>query len=47
MKNIPVIPMIRILTRYAEARNIPLDVRRWESIIRCFKMYELDAQIKN
>ena len=47
MKNIPVIPMIRILTQYAEARNIPLDVRLWESIIRCMRRYELDAQLKN
>lgn len=47
MMNIPVIPMIKVLAQYAKSRNIPLDVRRWESIVRCYKMYELDASLKN
>lgn len=47
MMNIPVIPMLKILIQYAASRNIPLDSRRWESIVRCFEKYKLDAQIKN
>lgn len=47
MMNLPVIPMIKILIQYAAARNIPLDMRRWESIVRCYKMYLVDAEIKN
>ena len=47
MMNIPVIPMLKILIQYAASRNIPLDSRRWESIVRCYKMYEVDAKLKN
>lgn len=47
MMNIPVIPMIRILKQFAASKNIPLDARRWESIVRCFNIYQSDAQFKN
>lgn len=47
MNQIPVIPMISILKQYAAARNLPLNCRNWESIMRTYQMYILDAQILN
>lgn len=47
MKNIPVIPMVRILKQYAAARALPLDIRSWESIVRTFNLYSQDAQFLN
>lgn len=47
MKDIPVIPMVKILIQYAAAHNMPLNVRSWESITRCFEVYKQDAQNLN
>lgn len=47
MNQIPVMPMVRILKQYAQAHNLPLDPKSWESIVRCYAKYERDAQIKN
>ncbi len=44
---IPVIPMRRILIQWAAARNIPFNPKSWESIVRCFNAYNLQAKIQN
>ena len=46
-ERIPVIPMVRILTKYAAANNIPLNIRSWESIMRCYQVYNRDAKFLN
>lgn len=47
MNAIPVIPMLKILKQYAAARNKPLNIHSWESIVRCFNAYVQDVQFKN
>lgn len=47
MKGVPAIPMIQILTQWAIANGVPLDAKRWESILRCFNLYNEVAQLKN
>jgi len=45
--NIPAIPMLRILKQYAAAHSLPLNCHNWESIVRCFEKYKMDAKILN
>lgn len=47
MEGIPIIPMVRILKQYATAHDFPLDIRNWESIVRCFLAYKKDAEYLN
>lgn len=39
MPKIPMIPMLKILVPYARANELPLDIRRFESISRVFNHF--------
>lgn len=39
MPKIKVIPMLKKLQPWAKENNVPLDIRRWESIVRCYSLY--------
>lgn len=41
------IPLMKILKQYADAKNIPFERKNWESIVRTFIKYNRDAQILN
>jgi len=44
--NIPAIPMVSILRRYAYENKLPWD-GRWETIVRVFNHYSLTAKYLN
>jgi hypothetical protein len=44
--NIPAIPMVSILRRYAYENKLPWD-GRWETIMRVFNHYSLTAKYLN
>lgn len=44
---IPVIPMVRVLAQYANAKGLPFNPGKWESIVRTFNHYQIFAAIKN
>ena len=45
--NIPIIPMVKILTQYAVAFGLPMNRGNWESIVRTFEIYKSDAEKLN
>ena len=47
MMNIPIIPILKILKQFAKAKNLPLNPKSWESIVRTFILYNEYAQTKN
>lgn len=47
MKGIPMIPMLKVLKNFAAANNIPLKATSYESIIRCFNIYQIRTANKN
>lgn len=47
LPNIPMIPMIKILSQYAAAHEFPFDGKNMESISQIFLKYNQDAQILN
>lgn len=47
MKSIPIIPMIRILKKYAAAHGFTLNPKNWNSIMHVFELYNEDAKFLN
>ena len=47
MPKVPMQPMLRILMQYAYSNKLPLDIRRFESVIRVFSHYERSAAVLN
>lgn len=41
MKDILVIPLIRVLQQYVDAHRLPFRLNRAEEIIRCFNHYNI------
>jgi hypothetical protein len=44
---IPVKPMVRILSQYVQAHNLPFRMNRWEEIVRAFHHYNQTAKYLN
>lgn len=47
MKGIPMIPMLKVLRRFAFDHNIPLKITNWESIKKCLIRYQMYVDRKN
>jgi len=46
-KEIPVIPMLRILQEYSKAHGAKLDTTSWSAVYHTNQLYQLEAQKKN
>lgn len=47
MREIPAIPMVKVLIQFATAHNIPMNPRDWESIKRIFRIYSETVKTLN
>lgn len=47
MPKIPMMPMLKILVPYAKAKQLPIDIRRFESICRVYDHYTKNVKSLN